>query len=191
MSDYRVMTFDEWVEKYKPLLDKDGEPRLFDSSGEDGQFVIQQNPLCVWTDKSYDDWNTIDSGLWRINRNGYYITKIPFKEGQEIQIVLSSPDENDIEAEDKEMEDQDEIKVEGTDVYYRLTDSKKTFLTFLRRNEKRDPNWCNVLDKNGNYIGDNWNWIIIQDFIKAGTAVEVTYEEVMDEIKKRKNSNEA
>lgn len=85
-------------------------------------------------------------------------------------------------------EEKVEEREEETVTYYRMTNPNPG-LTFLRRNEKIDPYWCNMLDEDGEYHGKSINGDVIQDLIEAGKIVEVTYKEVMDEIKKRKNSN--
>lgn len=102
------MTFEEWQEKYKPIMNpftgsKDG---YFETGGEEFEFVRKQDPLTIWTDGDGDEGGTyLWNGFRFVNRIGYYITEIPFSEGDFIQIMLSAPDEFD----DDEYDNEDEV----------------------------------------------------------------------------------
>lgn len=70
--------FIEWIKQYKPLLDKSGDPRLFeDFDGLD----FQPTPDCIWTDQDDNEGNEcVRNGVWHSNRLGYYICEIPCTE---------------------------------------------------------------------------------------------------------------
>jgi len=98
------LTEAEWIEKFKPIMQViEGEiteyPKFFETYGEDLEFLNKQNPLCIWTDMDGDNCNFIVSGAKLANRNGYYVTEIPFEETDRgyIEIYLSHEDYDDIE----------------------------------------------------------------------------------------------
>jgi hypothetical protein len=93
------MTFDEWEATYKPIvnhIDKnasfdDGEGGImFETYGEEVEFVKAQDPACIWT---YGDGDNGGSYVWNgwhfVNRLGYFITSIPCPPDTTIQIKVS------------------------------------------------------------------------------------------------------
>ncbi len=78
----RVYTFDEWVEKYKPIKnqfeDTSFEGCVFDYSEDDQwEFIKNQNPANIWTMVDSDDCFVVISGCHWVNRESYFITEIP------------------------------------------------------------------------------------------------------------------
>jgi hypothetical protein len=71
------MTFNEWVEKYKPVRTKDGEIYAFETYGSHMKFVSQQEAEKVWT---LLDGDIIICGKRFINRCNYFVTEIPWEE---------------------------------------------------------------------------------------------------------------
>lgn len=210
------MNKEEWIKEFKPIMEND-EPKMFETYGKDIEYVKKQNPNCIWTDIYADEFNQISSGFHIVNRMGYYITEIPCMD-REIVPLNYSIDEHGNLVLDDEGEDDDESDLGDNknneilpgneynteiitskrgsgkseahkDIYYRLTNPDKE-ACYLSRNEEKDPNWCKVLDENGNYHGDNWNWMIIKGWTENGTAVETSYQEIKAEIYKRKAGNE-
>lgn len=102
--------------------------------------------------------------------------------GIPLGIVIDEQSENDEKDKNINWE-------EITTIYYRVKDSTNSSYQYYRRNVKEDPYWCNVVDENGEYHGDNINWIIIQSYIKSGKAEEVTLSEILAETERRKNSS--
>jgi hypothetical protein len=98
-------TFEFWLEEFKPITnhidphasfdDENGGGIMFETYGEELEFVKKQDPRCVWTYGDGDDgggyiWN----GYHYINRLGYFITEVPCPENTTIQIqVDESPEE--------------------------------------------------------------------------------------------------
>jgi len=84
-----TLRFKTWVKRYKPLRDELGLVRSFETYvKEDIDFIKQQNPLCVWTEISSDD-NRVDvivSGCRIVNRISYFVTEIPFEEGEYVEV---------------------------------------------------------------------------------------------------------
>jgi len=82
LSLKRVYTFDEWVEKYKPIKNRFEETSFegcsFDYSEDDQwEFVKKQNPSNIWTMIDSDDFFVIIPGCHWVNRESYFITEIP------------------------------------------------------------------------------------------------------------------
>jgi hypothetical protein len=81
------MTYDDWVETYKPIQNHivergamDG--TMFETYGDDASFIgenIDQNTVWTWIDDNDGEPDYIVSGCWRINRLGYFITEVPYK----------------------------------------------------------------------------------------------------------------
>jgi hypothetical protein len=82
LSLKRVFTFDEWVEKYKPVKNQFEETSFegcsFDYSEDDQwEFVKKQNPANIWTMVDSDDCFVVISGCHWVNRENYFITEKP------------------------------------------------------------------------------------------------------------------
>ena len=82
LSLKRVFTFDEWVEKYKPVKNQFEETSFegcsFDYSEDDQwEFVKKQNPSNIWTMVDSDDCFVVISGCHWVNRESYFITEKP------------------------------------------------------------------------------------------------------------------
>lgn len=95
-------TFEFWLEEFKPItnhIDTNASfgGIMFETYGDEVEFVKQQDPRCIWTYGDGDDgggyiWN----GWHFVNRIGYFITEVPCPENTEIQIqVDESPVECD------------------------------------------------------------------------------------------------
>jgi hypothetical protein len=71
------LTWEEWVEQYKPHTDEFGVPRMFDTHDSDREFVDIQPEDKIWTYLEGDTGSLITEGFHVVNRLGYYITDIP------------------------------------------------------------------------------------------------------------------
>jgi hypothetical protein len=74
------MEYKEWLEKYKPINNPfSSVPDIvIGDTEQEKDFIKTQNPKCVWTMCSADDWEEIMSGYHFVNSDGiYYITEIP------------------------------------------------------------------------------------------------------------------
>lgn len=93
------MTEDEFDEQY-PLVTNhlnpnaswvigDGPGCLFETYGEELDFVRSQDPRTVWTLVDGDDGNQyVISGYHFVNRIGYLISTIPFPEDATIEVPI-------------------------------------------------------------------------------------------------------
>ena len=98
MSDNFIeLTEDEWIATYKPIknhLDTNASfnGEMFETYGEEVEFVKQQNPNTIWMYGDGDDGGGyVWSGWGFVNRIGYFITEVPFPDNTTIQIQLTIP----------------------------------------------------------------------------------------------------
>lgn len=103
MDNFIELTFDEWLDTYKPITNhldsnasfqnEDGSGIMFETYGEEVDFVKSMNPNKIWMYGSGDDGGTyIWSGWGFVNRLGYFITDVPFPENTMIQVLVAEPD---------------------------------------------------------------------------------------------------
>lgn len=95
-----TITEDEWLDRFRPIENhlcpsagfawNDGNGCLFDWHGPERDFLMQQDQRCIWTlfDDSDGEGLSIASGMWRINRLGYFVTALPVPEGEDYAIIL-------------------------------------------------------------------------------------------------------
>jgi hypothetical protein len=85
------MNIEKWIEKYKPLVnhldegaswqDENGEGIMFETYGDEEQFVFAQDSAKVWTYVDGDDGNTyLINGRHLVNRIGYFVCEVPYDE---------------------------------------------------------------------------------------------------------------
>lgn len=101
-SNFIEMTMEEWEERFKPIpnhidsnasfQNEDGVGIMFETYGEEVDFVKSQAPANIWTYGDGDDgggyiWN----GWSFVNRLGYFVTEFPCPENTIIQIQVSPP----------------------------------------------------------------------------------------------------
>ena len=79
------LKWDEWVEKYKPIKnhitkypDPQSEYDMFETYGDEWEFVKSQDPKYVWTWVTGDMCDIVLAGPHFVNRFGYYVTEIPW-----------------------------------------------------------------------------------------------------------------
>ena len=67
----------------------DGPGCLFETYGEELDFVRAQNPRNIWTLVDGDDGNQyVISGYHLVNRIGYLISAVPFPEDADIEVLI-------------------------------------------------------------------------------------------------------
>lgn len=92
------LTDDEWEETYKPIPNpytKQGSfnNTMFETFGQELDFVKTQNPLNIWTWCDGGGYSVISNGYHYVDRMGYFVTAIPFDDSNEYQIDIYMPDE--------------------------------------------------------------------------------------------------
>lgn len=101
-SKFIEMDFEEWIETYKPITNlfdpcasfqnEDGEGIMFETYGEEVEFVKSQDPDKIWMYGDGDDGGGyIWSGWGFVNRLGYFITEVPCPPDTTIQVQVSQP----------------------------------------------------------------------------------------------------
>lgn len=95
------LEYEEWYDKYKPIEDDHGSLRIYETYGEDLEFIhsiIEDNR--VWTYLDSSDYSVITNGAMFVNRLCYYVTEIPWEgEAGDIEIDMYEADECDITGE--------------------------------------------------------------------------------------------
>jgi len=99
VNNFIELTFDEWCDTYKPIInhiDKNasfdnGEGGImFETYGDEVEFVKSQSPENIWM---YGDGDDGASYLWSgwgfVNRIGYFITEVPCPPDTTIQVLVS------------------------------------------------------------------------------------------------------
>lgn len=72
------MQYRTWLKKYKPLLDSEGSPKLYETYGEDLSMVTSQPRSHIWTIVEGDNGKLyLTNGYHRVNRLNYIITQEP------------------------------------------------------------------------------------------------------------------
>jgi len=89
------MNFEQWQEKYKPInnhldanasfQDETGQGIMFETHGQEYEFVKAQDPRCVWT-YGDEDGGYIVAGRRFVNRLGYFVCSVPH-EGDEWETI--------------------------------------------------------------------------------------------------------
>jgi hypothetical protein len=96
-TKYVQLTWKEFEEKFKPIknhLVNDPDQRMFETYGEEVDFVISQTEarkVWTWLDGDYSSW--VMSGYHWVNRIGYYVCEVPYDEDTEYEIMLSVEEE--------------------------------------------------------------------------------------------------
>ena len=85
------MTFEEFFDVYKPIenhIDNNAsfEGVMFETFGEELEYVLSADPKCVVTYADGDNGTYIFSGYHLVNRIGYFITSIPVEEDLCIEV---------------------------------------------------------------------------------------------------------
>jgi len=107
MSYTEYQGWDEWEAKFKPIKNhfrNDPDEIMFETYGEEWEFVQKQDPRNVWTNIQGDMSDLIVAGVAYVNRLHYYITEIPW-ENEDDYVLLSV--EVECECYDEDREDND------------------------------------------------------------------------------------
>lgn len=92
MMKQMLISFDEWVERFKPVKNAikptevyDG--FMFETYGAEHDVVAKAEQNNIWTLLDSDDGQQIDSGYARVNRMGYFITEVPAPPGVFMSVI--------------------------------------------------------------------------------------------------------
>jgi hypothetical protein len=102
MGNFIEMDFDEWCDTYKPIInhidsnasfDNGDGGVMFETYGDEVEFVKSQSPANIWMYGQGDDGGTyVWNGWGFVNRLGYFVTEVPCPDGLTIQIQVGEPD---------------------------------------------------------------------------------------------------
>ena len=99
--------WDQWENKFKPIknhLSKDPDEKMFETYGEEVEFVQKADNKYIWTYLQGDESDLLVAGYHYVNRLGYYITELPW-ENEDDYALLSVQEE--CECYDENREDND------------------------------------------------------------------------------------
>jgi hypothetical protein len=102
MDNFVELNFDEWCATYKPIVNHIDDNASFDNGeggimfetyGDEVEFVKSQSPDKIWMYGQGDDGGTyVWNGWGFVNRLGYFITEVPCPDGLTIQVQVGEPD---------------------------------------------------------------------------------------------------
>ena len=89
MKGFKEITHKEWLEQYQIEIDMDGEPKIYETYGEDLEYV-NKHVNNVWTLTDGDDGDCfIQSHKHRVNRVAYYVGKVELPDYKELHIQVN------------------------------------------------------------------------------------------------------
>ena len=82
---------DAWEKAFKPIQnhisgDRGWNGTIFETYGDDLQFVVAQPQNKVWTGVDTEEGTAILNGYHLVNRIGYFVTENPWSTEQSIQV---------------------------------------------------------------------------------------------------------
>jgi hypothetical protein len=100
-----ILGWSAWADKYKPITNKfSKQPNdiIFETYGEEVEFVRNYDPKYVWTNVQGDECDLIVAGYAYVNRLSYYITEIPW-ENEEDYVLISVENECECYSEEEDV----------------------------------------------------------------------------------------
>jgi hypothetical protein len=97
--------WNEWADKYKPIknhLVSDPDQQMFETYGEELEYVQSVEPNRIWTYLQGDMSDLICAGYHFVNRIGYYITEVPWT-NEDDYVLLSVEEECKCYSEDEDV----------------------------------------------------------------------------------------
>jgi hypothetical protein len=101
-NSFIEMDFDTWCDVYKPIINHIDSNASFDNGyggimfetyGDEVEFVKSQSPANIWMYGQGDDGGTyVWNGWGFVNRLGYFITEVPCPPDIDIQVMVGEPD---------------------------------------------------------------------------------------------------
>lgn len=121
-----IQGWDKWAEKYKPIPNKFSKHNelMYETFGEELEFIKTVNNAHVWTWVQGDMSDLIVAGISFVNRLGYYVTEVPWTDideyvllSVELECDCYSEDDDVMESRSGEYGDPDCDKCEGAGLY--------------------------------------------------------------------------
>ena len=85
-----ILGWSAWADKYKPKYNhfsKHNES-MFETYGEEVEYIQSLDPRYVWTNVQGDECDLIVAGYAYVNRLAYYVTEVPW-ENEEDYVLIS------------------------------------------------------------------------------------------------------
>lgn len=84
-----ILGWDAWAEKYKPEENhiKTSNELMFETYGEELEYIQSLDPRYVWTSVQGDMSDLIVAGVAYVNRLCYYVTEIPWENEDEYVLI--------------------------------------------------------------------------------------------------------
>lgn len=85
------LTWSEFVDQYKPIknsFSKDPDQVMFETYGEEVEFVTKADNKHIWTYLDTDGGSVTTEGYHYVNRIGYYITEVPWEDNTDYEVDL-------------------------------------------------------------------------------------------------------
>ena len=82
--------WDSWADKFKPIKNHlviDPDEKMFETYGDEVEFVVNYDPKYVWTNLQGDESDLICAGYHFVNRLGYYITEVPWEDEDDYALL--------------------------------------------------------------------------------------------------------
>ncbi len=92
MEYVEIYGWDKFEEQFRPIknhFSKTSDDVMFETYGQEVEFVQKQDPRYVWTYVQGDLSMLLVSGYHYVNRLGYYVTEVPWDEDKDYTVVLS------------------------------------------------------------------------------------------------------
>ena len=87
-----LVTYSDWENTYKPIPNHiTGDcktSKSFETYGDEVNFVCSQDNYNVWTEMDGDNGVYLVNGYHMVNRISYYVTEVPWQEGDDICITI-------------------------------------------------------------------------------------------------------
>ena len=73
-----------WMRRYKPL----GGGFVFGNFDKDTEYLRKTDKHYIWTDLDAGEGSIIVNGSYGVNSMGWYITEVPWNDGEEIRVQV-------------------------------------------------------------------------------------------------------
>lgn len=95
MTYTEIQGWKAWEDKFKPIKNhfrQDPDEQMFETYGEEVEFVTKYDPKYIWTYIQGDMSDLLVAGYHYVNRLGYYISSVPW-ENEDDYALLSVQEE--------------------------------------------------------------------------------------------------
>jgi hypothetical protein len=87
------LSYEEWMMKYRPELDIDGSAKMYETYGDDYDYIADVDNEHLWTWVDGGDYSVIANGFHFVNRLGYYVCTVPCSQDISVEVDVYTPTE--------------------------------------------------------------------------------------------------